>query len=463
MNTKGSISILVIVFTAVFAVITSSLMGYVFIQKNLQDAKENRESAIQIAEAGLDYYKWFLGHFPNDLQNGTGEDGPYEVSYSDPEVGEIGKFSLDVDGNTQCNTVMSVDITSTGWTNDQPDLKRIVFGKYARPSVAEYAFLINSNVWAGSDRSVIGPYHSNGGIRMDGTSNSIVTSSVEDWLCTSSFGCSPTQTVGGVFGDGFDSNLWNYPIPQIDFSGLVQDINVLKAKAQADGLFISQIGGASGRQGYHLILKSDGTVDVYKVTNTQYAWGYKNGSWNQDYDEIRTETFEGNYTLPGGCSLIFVEDKVWIEGVVGNKVTIVSADIEHPSYSTDVILEDDITYTTSDGSVGLTVIAQNSIRIPLKSPNDLVVSGIFVAQEGYFGRNYYSSSYSPYHKRDRFEIIGTVVSNGRVGTKWTCGGSFCSGYEEREASYDARLSNDPPAFTPSVSEDYRFIQWREDQ
>ena len=37
---------------------------------------------------------------------------------------------------------------------------------------------------------------------------------------------------------------------------------------------------------------------------------------------IANETFLGNYAIPGSCSVIFVEDRAWVEGVVKGKVTV---------------------------------------------------------------------------------------------------------------------------------------------
>jgi len=93
--------------------------------------------------------------------------------------------------------------------------------------------------------------------------------------------------------------------------------------------------------------------------------------------------------------------------------------------------------------------------------------GIFIAQNGHFGRNYYTYGYPSYGhsnaKRNTLNINGTIVSNGRVGTKWTCGGSYCSGYASRVNSYDRKLATDPPPLTPFVSNEYKFIEWREGQ
>ena len=470
MKKKGGYTIiLVLVYLGIFLVITGSLVGYVIVQKRAQYAKEDGNTALQIAEAGLDYYKWFLAHFPDDLQDGTGTGGPYVHDYDDPEGGTIGQFSLDVAGDSQCNIVHAIEITSTGWSNDNPNIKRSVFGKYARPSVAEYAYILNSNVWAGADRDITGPYHSNGGIRMDGTNNSTVTSGQTSWLCTSSFGCSPDSTEDGVFGAGPNSALWDFPATPIDFVGLTVDLVAMKDIANSDGLYFNPFGGNPERVGYHFIFLGDGTFDVYRVLNTDWVWAYHSSdqAWHQDYEVITNENFMGNYAIPPDCGLIFASAKLWIEGVISNKVTVVAANVQNPGIDLDMILSGDITYTAYDGSVGLTAIAEDSVSVPLLSPDDMTLNGIFIAQLGNFGRNYYTTSgshdvpsgYNSYVLRNSLTINGSIVSNGRVGTKWSCGGAYCSGYNTRVNTYDRNLATDPPPLTPYVSNDFRFIEW----
>src|SRR5690606_31136320 len=37
-----------------------------------------RERAFQIAESGIDYYRWHLAHWPTDYKDGQTDSGPYE-------------------------------------------------------------------------------------------------------------------------------------------------------------------------------------------------------------------------------------------------------------------------------------------------------------------------------------------------------------------------------------------------
>ncbi len=480
-NTQAGVTtLLVMAFMGIFLLIMGTITSYAFEQAKYGRALYDREQAIGIAEAGLEYYRWFLAHNPNDLTNGTGQSGPYSYTVNDPEGGTLGTASISVTGNTQCGVIQSIDITSQGTSNANPVFSRTLFGRYMRQSVAAYSYLLNSNVWAGSDRSITGPYFSNGGIRMDGSNNSDVSSAVSTWVCDSSYNCIPTQNnAPGVLGSGSGSALWHSSAASIDFAGIATSLANLKTYAQSNGgLYFASSTGAVNSRGYNFNFKADGTVDVYRVTatysvpsyNTQTAWTLN------EYSIMRTKTLLGNYSIPSTCALIFVEDKVWIEGVVKNKVTIVAATPSDVATTPDIYIPNNITYVSNDGSSGFTAIAEGNVLIPINSPDTMEIHGIFSAQSGRYGRNFYindntnygqysvgyaTSTWNSYVLRTKLTTEGTVVSNARTGTSWTSGGVTTSGYQTRVDAYDELQATNPPPFTPSASTDYSYVLWRE--
>jgi hypothetical protein len=472
-SSRGYMVMLVLVFGAVFVTILFGLTGFVLVQQKATEEKEDGYMAFHIAEAGLEYYRWFLAHHPDDTTDGTGEEGPYEHIYTDPEGGEMGMFSLDIQGNTSCGEITSIDIYSTGWVSDNTDLIKTVYGRYTRPSVAEYAYILNDNVWAGSDRQIYGPYHSNLGIRMDGTNHSVVTSGVETWTCTESFGCDTSQTVDGIFGDGSGSDLWVFPEETVDFNGMVLDIAHMKDRAQhGGGLYFPKVSNWRNREGYHIIFRENGTLDVYEVTSTARVYSDPVGKATGDnYEDIVSRSYVGNYALPDSCGLIFVEDNLWLEGTVSGKTTIVAGNIIDTNVEPNVYLIDDITYAEDDGSDGLTVVGEGSVLVVYQVPYDMELSGAFIAQTGSFGRNHYTGSYG---KRGTLTMNGSIVSNGRVGTQWTVSSciwilwwkictSDWSGFANRINHYDRQLADDPPPFTPYMDDEYRFVEWRQEE
>ena len=477
--------LLVIVFGAIFLTVLGALSTTVLSQNRSIVENYGKSEGFGLAEAGLEYYRWHLAHFPTDLQNGTGAPGPYVIPYNDPEGGQAGTYTLSIVGNSSCNQLTSVDITSKGTPSDGSGFATLV-ARYALPTVALYSYVVNSSVWAGSDRIINGPYHDNGGVRMDGTTNAPVTSSVPTWLCTSSYGCATNTTEPGVFGAGANQSLWSYPTPQIDFNAIAANFSTLKTDAGSFGLYLPRYStgttGSNAGRGYHLIFNSNGTVTVRRVSAETNVPSIPVDNQTvttpqPDYTLINTEaayvssqTPGGVYTLPVNCGLIFVEDNVWIEGTIPSQVTVVAANVTTSGITPNIMLPNNITYSNPSGTSGLTAISANDILITPNSPQTMTLNGIFIAQGGAFGRNYYGENPAgtqitcpnSYEPRTLLTIHGTTVSNYRTGTKWING---CSngdaGYLSRVDSFDRQLSTNPPPFTPSVSTIGQYVDWRQ--
>lgn len=477
----GYLVVLLLIFGAIFFTIFTAFMGFTITGSKVSNAKLNSEQALQIAEAGLNYYKWFLAHYPNDMQNGTGEIGPYIMPFSDPEGDVIGEYSIEVDGNLACGSVTSVDITSTGYTQKEPNTKRVVRARYARPNVAEFSHIVNANVWAGDDRIIYGPYHSNGFVRMDGLNNSKVTSGQASALCQNLDICtSPPQyvsnntSVNGVFGSGANSDLWESSVPPVSFTGVTVDLSDMKTRAINSG---GRYYGPSGNGGYYVVFNSNGTYTLRIVRSNKS----RGNAWGHQKNFLNNATTVGTYAIPSTCGLLFFEDNVWVQGVINGKVTVASA---APNSTTDprVVIVGNITYANNDS--GLLLIAEENINIGLDVPDNMMINGIFVAQKGKFHRPHYyvsssnsvdsdpdyvriQNSMSEYIYRNSLTTNGTVVSNGRVGTKWICSNSlsswYCNGFEYRYDYNDRNLAIDPPPLTPKTSDNYQFIEWREEE
>lgn len=470
-RSKASATILVMVFSAIFTMVLIGLVRLTAEEYKAVNAKQAGQIAGDLAESGLEYYEWFLSRFPGDYQDGTGAPGPYTHQIKDISNGQtLGSFTLSINPKRECGALQSLQIDSVGVSAKDGRFTRHLRGILARPSVARFSYIIDTDVWAGASRQIIGPYHSNGGIRMDGTNNSLVTSAKNTWACDSSFGCSPTQSKPGVFGAGPNSNLWNYPVDEKSFVSFAANFSELKNLARNHGgIYLHRFTGNYGndRKGYELVFRDDGTVDVYRVTNSSATWGYRreygynySGSfgWRRERNHIMHRHFQGRYTVPSACSVIFSQEKLWIKGTVKGKLTVVAARPSGP-YQPEVVLEGNLRYADSDGSDGITIIAQSYILIPEYSPNNMELNGIFVSQNGSFGRSFYNGN-----TRSHLTINGTVVSKDRVGTSWGCGSSgyFCSGYAHRVNSYDRFLRNDPPPFTPALSDKYIYVKWSEE-
>jgi hypothetical protein len=445
--------------------IVSAFIGYIVTQNQLVNFRFEQQRATEIAEAGLNYYKWYLAHYPGDVTNGTTTPGPYVHVYKDPEGGDIGEFSLDIASSTYCGEVVSIEITSTGHTYENPDAQSIVRAKYVRPTVADYSFITNAGVWYGAGGVVVGPIHSNQGIRMDSAHNSTVGSGVGSWTCDSSYGCSPTAVVDGVYTTSglADPGLFSFPISPIDFAGITLDLADMKAKAQANGIYY----GPSGGYGYSVVFNGDGTATVRRVTGTYNYTSYSSSEgWHSgERNVITSSSFVDVETIDASCPVMFFEDKVWVQGTVDQKVTLAAANLSLSS-QTNVVLSGNLTYAPST-EAGLLVLAEDDVDVGLNVPNNMTIQGIFIAQNGRFGRNHYSTgylsgTYDPYVVRSSLDTIGTIVTRNRAVTRWVSGGVTLSGFDGGDDSFDPDQIDNPPPFTPSTSDVYRLINWRQD-
>ncbi|MBI2121000.1 MAG: hypothetical protein HYT94_05250 [Parcubacteria group bacterium] len=345
---------------------------------------------------------------------------------------------------------------------------------------------------------------------MDGTNFAQVTSAKTTWNCTGNYGCNPNQpSAPGVVRSGPGQALWSWPVVPIAFNNITLNLAEMKDKTasatpgvcaagQTYGCYFAPSGGSG--KGYRAKFLSDGRMELYRVTATRPTWEYGSAAgWRQENTLILTDTpVAGSpFTLPTGCPLIFVEDNLWIEGTVKGKISIAAANLG--AANPDLVFSGNVDYTTLDGSDGLLALGENRVLVPLDSPDNMTVRGIFIAQKGYFGRHCFrqapdgtgcgqsapcntagsrncrvpvsqpkpdsfcGNDYRNCVKRNSMTIYGTVVSSGRVGTKWSCGGSYCSGYNSRTDSYDSKLANDPPPLTPPISDTYKFLQWSQER
>lgn len=472
---KGIILVNVLIFATIAVTVTSALVGWGATVLKTTRTLDLREQALQIAEAGVEYYRWHLAHAPTDYQDGTGGAGPYVHEVRDADGDVIGEYSLDITPPPTGSTI--VKIKSTGTPSADPGVSRTIQTTLAIPSLAKYAVVANSTMRFGAGTIVEGPVHSNGGIRFDGLANNIVTSGVtsyddpdsDDCNGGNSFGVhtcvnpddpSPPATVPSrpdIFAAGRQ-----FPVPTFDFAGLTTDLSGMKSDAQSSGRYYA----SSGYQGYHIVLKTNDTYDIYRVTSLRSApnkctnvAGQSNwGTWS-----VNNETLlASNQSFPSN-GLIFLEDDVWVDGTInGARLTIASGKFpDNVTTRTDITVNNDLKYTNYDGTDVVSLIAQRNINTGLFSEDDLRIDSALVAQNGRVGRFYYEpdckSGGTNYYVRDTITLYGMIATNQRYGFAYTNG----TGYTNRNIIYDGNLLYGPPPSFPLTSSQYSTISWEE--
>lgn len=451
---RGDILVLALIVIALMGLMEIPLFDILIGELNVATTQTASEEALQIAEAGVDYYQWHLAHFPTDYEDGTGQPGPYTHTYIDYETEQqIGTFQLTITPPTNGSTI--VTIQSKGWTTTDPSVTRTVTAQYGVPSLAVNAFLTNSFIWIGPDESVGGQMQSNSLVRFDGTGNAAIMSAVATGTCSSSMGSPCPATENGVFGSAPSSvqSFWEYPVPAVDFSTLTSNLATLKSEAQTGGIYLSP----SNVKGYSLVFNSNGTVSVYKVTaleSNETGWDV-NGVAQNEYTDYQTRTLQFTEAIPSN-GIIYVEDNVWVEGTVNGRVLVAAAELPYnASTAPSIYIPNNIVYSAKNGTSVLGLIAQNNVVVTYHAPTNLEIDAAMIAQTGSVQFFYY-----PNDIKNSIYVFGSIITYGQWTWTWVDGNNNdVSGYATTNDSYDGNLLYKPPPGFPLSSSGYQQLTW----
>ncbi len=472
------ITALMIVFViGVFGVATAQ---YITNEFHLASYKIDRDTAMEIAESGAEYYRWHLAHVQDDFKDGTGVTGPYVHDYYNAQGVRIGQFSLTITPPPTGSTV--VTIASTGYLIKSPDLKRTVTIQMGIPSFSQYAVVANDVMRFGTGTEVFGPIHSNFGIRFDGLAHNLVTSYVAQYQ-------DPDHVGGPEFGvhthispvdpyppaaapnrpDVFAAGR-SFPASYVNFTGITVDLGRMQTDATASGIALP----LSGVNGYHVKINPNDTVDITMVSTLATCQYRTGGRWYSvaDINSIGSET---SFTYKGRSSLgipfpangiIFLSDDAWVDGNMnGGHLTIVAAKDPLASGTANIFINNNLTYTNYDGSDTLGLIAQQNIGVGYYSADILRIDAAVIAQKGWVRRYYYpprtASTWNPancnqYVYRNTITTFGSIATNQRYGFAYTDG----TGYQIRNLTFDEKLRFAPPPSFPTTGK-YSIISWQE--
>lgn len=459
---SGAIIIFELIVIGILTIVMGAVLGNAAIQYRVLRSSSAREQAFHIAEAGINYYQWHLAHFSTDFQDGTGAAPTTQTGFSNPcylhdyidtDTNEsIGKYCLEITAPLVGSTI--VTIRSTGYTNENPNIKRVITTRYGIPSLAKYAFLTNGDVWVGDTESVSGEMHANGGIHFDGTGNAPITSAKTTYTCQTYHGCGPT-TKPGIWGSAAQAtkNFWSFPVPNVDFSSMTSDLATLKTNAQTAGRYLAP----SNAQGYSIVFNANGTYSVYRVTSLRsHASGTDvNGVSHSEDLDYNSRTLINTVAIPTN-GIIYVEDRVWVEGTVNGRAMIAAGKLPYnASTAPSIIIPNNITYTVQDGTVSLGLLAQKDILVSYYSPSNLTVNAAMIAQNGSAQRFNFSGNV-----KSSITIFGTIASFGTWTWSWVNGsGTTTSGYQTTTTNYDSNLLYAPPPSFPLTNSGYQQISW----
>lgn len=473
---KGAMLIQVIAFLAIGVMMLFGIMGWGVASVKLARHTQYREQALQVAEGGIDYYRWHLAHDATDFYDGNGatSTGPYVHDFLNKDGTKIGQFALTITPPPPGSSL--VTITSRGTIDADPTAVRTIAERVAKPSFAKYAFVSNAaGTYYGSGDDIYGEIYSNGVLRFDAPAkahnlvSSMIASTTDPYYGKVwGVSCTGDPTPPTMYTNSSCPSILlagrNTSAPQISFTNLSLDLSSLRTKAIANGNYYAD----SGAKGYLMQLKSDDTYDLYRVNTIKSTPGgcsntYSETGWG--IWSVNTTAFIGNYPFPSD-GVIFVADDLWLEGQINGAHLTIAAGRNAGGGSlkanANIIVNNNLLYTNKDGSDAIGAIAENSFVVGLYSADNLEVDAAIIAEKGSTRRNYYSSNCSAtYYKRNSLKIYGMMVSNGQGYFVWTSSGFVTSGYAAQPVQYDSNLLYAPPPSFPLTTDQYQIVSWDE--
>ncbi len=492
---RGDILITVLVFASILIMVTIGLVNWgTTLMASIRNVAA-KEQAFQIAEAGIDYYRWHLAQYPNDYRDATTTPQPYVHKFYNRDGDLLGSYALTITAPPTGSTL--VKIVSKGTASSSPVVSRTIQASMAIPSFAKFAVVANDNMRFGEGTEVFGPVHSNKGIRFDGVAHNLISSSLTTYTDPDAGSCTSNNswavhTCDTPNADPTSPTPWSskpdifmagrqVSVPSVDFAGLTSGLTQLQGLARSGGKEWT----ASNAQGYHVVFNTNNTYSLYKVTavetvsnscdtnsNGTGQWG----SWsikspiNSNQTPVNTSG-SNIYTIPSN-GVIFFDDDVWVDGTIdGSRVTIAVGIIgaTDPNNYVNITVNSDLKYTHFDGTDVIALIAQNNINVGLASDDNLEIDAALVAENGRVGRYYYDDSCGSSYVRNTITLNGMIASAVRYGFAYTgssydCGGSAGQtggGYCTRNIIYDANLLYGPPPSFPLATSQYQLISWKE--
>ena len=468
---EGQLALEVIFFAAIAVILITGFVFWALSFLQLSVRAFNKSLSFSISEAGIEYYRWHLAHDNDDFWDGQGSTstGPYVHSYYDKDGNVIGQFSLEITPPLSGSTIVIIE--STGSVTADSSVSKVIRVKFGIPSFAKYAVAANDTMRFGAGTEVFGEIVSNGRVRFDGFAHNFVRSALPTSTDTDSDACvtnvwgvhtcvappdpsppTPLPPRLDVFSVGREVG-----VPALNFVGMTQDLADLKDTASSSGVYFP----SSTYPGYELVLKNDDTYDVYRVdtvmnppsgctTSSQSGWG----TWT-----IASSTMISSGTIPAS-GIFFFEDNLWVRGQINEQRISIGSGLfpDTASTRTSITVNNDLTYTSYDGTDVIALIAQNNLNIGLVSEDDLRVDAALVAQNGRVGRYYYRSpGCAPYDIRQQITSFGMIATNYRYGFAYTDD----TGYDIRNLIYDGNLLYGPPPGFPLTSDNYELVSWEE--
>lgn len=500
------------------SILTTAVLGLIVSNLGLASRNNDSQKALNIAEAGINYYLWHLSHNSTDFRDGKTTPitpdpqlgyGPYEHDYIDDTSKKTGTYTLWIKPQGSGSTVVTV--RSIGRVDNSSAI-RTVEASIGAPSFASYVVLADTALWFGNTESTSGPIHSNQGIRMDGASNDNVTSARATYIPPSNLGgngstkngvwCSPSVTTP-VDCNSRPKADWSFPVASIDFNQVSGSLCTMKkvafqsdpataalasnnstacnqVPAQRTAAYLPQRstnGSFSISRGYLIQLNPNGTYDLFNVNG-------ENDRLTPYTAALTLQIVATNVNVPAS-GVIFAEDNVWVRTnpTFQGRVTIGAGRLASSSVNAEIVIADDIVYSAKNGSDAIGLVAENDVTIapyapPATGSFTFEIDAAVIAQSGgvTYPLNYRTNTAACTrgwaNSNQNFLFYGSVSTRQTWTWTWLVGNSACgdavrdatntyiSGISYNVTQYDYNMLYAPPPSFP-ITSTYNILSWRE--
>jgi Tfp pilus assembly protein PilX len=516
-NEQGSVLVTVISFIIAIGIFMVAAVELIDTNMSIVGNGVKSQRALNMAEAGINYYLWHLSHNSGDFKDGKTTPatpdaqlgyGPYIHNYVDDNATTEGTYTLWIKPQDSNNNI--VNIRSIGKVSGS-NITRTIDATIGAPSFASYGLVSDAAFWFGNTETATGPVHSNQGVRMDGASTTDVTSVNTTYTPPASLGGDGSSHPGvwckSTVTTPVDCNTrskvdWRYPVPTIDFNQIIGSLCSMKKTAFLSDSSTASLAGQSNActrvpttrtpaylpqrstngsfsitRGYLITLNTNGTYDLFSVNA-------ENDRLTPYTSALTLQAVASSISIPAS-GVIFAEDNVWVRSnpTFHGRVTIAAGRLATSS-SANIVIADDLIYSTKNGEDAIGLVAEDSVIIaPYAPPSsgsfEFEVDAATIAQSG-------SVTYPVRYRSDsnrctrgwsnsnqKFTFFGAVASRQTWTWTWSLGNSACgdatysnnshsyiSGIEYNNTQYDYSLLYYPPPSFP-ITSTYNVLSWRE--
>jgi len=511
---KGSVLAYMLVIISISFILLISIIQYVASQVKRGAHSENREEAFQVAESGMNFFKWYLAKemetrtTPQDVLDFWDNGNPIGTEYDCDEAGAYtrafdsggvkGHYCLEVTPPDEWSTIFTV--RSIGWTDKEPNMKRMIQARFRRPSFSEHMLVGNQQFNLNEDTIAHGKIHSNEGVSFNGVAYNIVSSEKEEyyylgWIL--GIGASDKPGVwtywpneynnyqnkdvfqaGKQIGTAQGATHWDFPSSNsyIDFARTKSQEGINPPEedypcdmsghtvCDSDGCYFTNCG-----EGRHIIFNGNTmtvcTVNSYCTSNFclfglygKYSIiNYKKVSESGTCSSC-SGSCASTYTIPSNGA-IFVEDNAWVEGTLGDssnhkKITVVATN-EVNAEKSIFIGKNNLVYSSYDGEDVLGLFGAKNVEIIRYSQNNLRIDGALMAKDGRVGRDFYLLDFP-----NSVTFYGSIVSYGTFNVGKAIIPTWEVGYQHAYLNFDNNLLYNPPPFFPTGT-GYSIDLWEE--